>query len=65
MWGRVCRVVNNTLSSGSGGLGFKPLLLRYFLRQGTLSLFTQVYKWVLATYRCGVTLRWPSILPTG
>ena len=65
MWGRVCRVVNNTLSSGSGGPGFKPLLSRCFLRQGTLSLFTQVYKWVPVTYRFGVTLRWPSILPMG
>ena len=26
-----------------------------------LSLFTQVYKWVLATYCWGVTLRWTSI----
>ena len=31
----------------------------------TLSLFTQVYKWVLATYCWGVTLRWTSILPRG
>ena len=27
----------------------------------TLSLFTQVYKWVPATYCWGVTLRWTSI----
>ena len=27
----------------------------------TLSLFTQVYKWVLATYCWGITLRWTSI----
>ena len=27
----------------------------------TLSLFTQVYKWVLVTYCWGVTLRWTSI----
>ena len=27
----------------------------------TLSLFTQVYKWVPATYRWGVTLRWTCI----
>ena len=26
----------------------------------TLSLFTQVYKWVLATYCWGVTPRWTS-----
>ena len=31
----------------------------------TLSLFTQVYKWVPATYRWGVTLRWTSILSRG
>ena len=29
----------------------------------TLSLFTQVYKWVPATYCWGVTLRWTSIRP--
>ena len=27
----------------------------------TLSLFTQVYKWVLVTYCWGVTMRWTSI----
>ena len=27
----------------------------------TLSLFTQVYKWVWVTYCWGVTLRWTSI----
>ena len=27
----------------------------------TLSLFTQVYKWVTATYSWGITLRWTSI----
>ena len=31
----------------------------------TLSLFTQVYKWVLATYCWGITLRWTSIRPGG
>ena len=31
----------------------------------TLSLFTQLYKWVLTTYCLGVTLRWTSILSTG
>ena len=31
----------------------------------TLSLFTQVYKWVPATYCWGVTLRWTSILSRG
>ena len=31
----------------------------------TLSLFTQVYKWVLATYCWGVTLRWTSIPSRG
>ena len=31
----------------------------------TLSLFTQVYKWVLATYCWGVTLRWTSISSRG
>ena len=31
----------------------------------TLSLFTQVYKWIPATYCCGVTLRCTSILSRG
>ena len=31
----------------------------------TLSLFTQVYKWVPATYCWGVTLWWTSILSRG
>ena len=31
----------------------------------TLSLFTQVYKWVLATYCWGITLWWTSIHPGG
>ena len=31
----------------------------------TWSLFTQVYKWVLATYCWGVTLRWTSIPYSG
>ena len=31
----------------------------------TLSLFTQVYKWVTATYCWGVTLRWTSIPSMG
>ena len=31
----------------------------------TLSLFTQVYKWVPVTYCWVVTLRWTSILPRG
>ena len=31
----------------------------------TLSLFTQVYKWVPATYFCGETLGWTSILSMG
>ena len=31
----------------------------------TLSLFTQVYKWIVATYCCGVTLQWTSILSRG
>ena len=31
----------------------------------TLSLFTQVYKWVLATYCRGVTVRWTSIPSRG
>ena len=29
----------------------------------TLSLFTQVYKWVLATYCWGVTMQWTSPPP--
>ena len=31
----------------------------------TLSVFTQVYKWVPATYCWGVTLQWTSILSKG
>ena len=31
----------------------------------TLRLFTQVYKWVPATYCWGVTLRWTSIPSRG
>ena len=31
----------------------------------TLSLFTQVYKWVPATYCLGVTLQWTSIPSRG
>ena len=31
----------------------------------TLSLFTQVYKWVPATYCWGITLRWTSIPSRG
>ena len=31
----------------------------------TLPLFTQVYKWVSATYCWGVTLRWTSISSRG
>ena len=31
----------------------------------TLSLFTQVYKWVPATYSWRITLRWTSIPPRG
>ena len=31
----------------------------------TLSFFTQVYKWVLATYCWGVTVRWTSIPSRG
>ena len=31
----------------------------------TLSLFTQVYKWVPATYRWGVILRWTSFPSSG
>ena len=31
----------------------------------TLSLFTQMYKWVAVTYCLGVTLRWSSIPSRG
>ena len=31
----------------------------------TLSLFTQVYKWVLVTYCWGVTVRWTSVPSRG
>ena len=54
--------VVNISNSRSGGPGFKPCPLHCFLGQGTffhfVSLFTQVYKWVLVTYRycLGVTL---------
>ena len=38
-----CRAVNTSNSSGSGGLGFKPRLSRYFLRQGTLLNFVSLH----------------------
>ena len=56
---------------GSGGPGFKPRPPRCFLDNklySTLSLFTQVYKWVPATYCWGggrVTLRCTKILSGG
>ena len=37
------RAVNTSNSSGSGGLGFKPRLSRYFLRQGTLLNFVSLH----------------------
>ena len=51
--GGVCGRAVNTLNSGSGGLGFKPRPSVVFLDRelySTLSLITQVYKWVPETY---------------
>ena len=57
--GVMCGQAGNSSNSGSEALSqcFPDKEL-----YSTLSLFTQVYKWVSATYRCGVTLRWTSIL---
>ena len=57
--GGVCSRAVNTSNSGSGGPGFKPHQSVVSLDKelySTLSLFTQVYKWVTATYCWGVTL---------
>ena len=54
--GGVCGLVFNSSNPGSGGLGFKPRPSRLFLHKelnSTLSLFTQVYEWVPATYCWG------------
>ena len=58
------------LKPGSGGPGFKPHLARHVVSldkqlYSTLSLFTQVYKWVPGTYCWGVTLKWTSIPSRG
>jgi len=58
--GGVCGRVVNTANSGSGGSGLKDKEL-----YSTLSLFSQVYKWVPATYCWGVTLRWTCIPSRG
>ena len=41
--GDVCGQLVNTLTSGSGGLGFKPGPSRCFLRQGNLLHFVSLY----------------------
>ena len=60
----MCGRAVNTSNSGSWGQGFKPVSLDKEL-YSTLSLFTQLYKWVPATYYWGVTLRWTSIPSRG
>ena len=59
----------NTSNSGSGAPGFKPCPLQFSLDKelySTLSLFTQVYKRVPATYRWGGGTRtgWSSNTPS-
>jgi len=54
--GGVCGLAVNTSNSGSGGPGFKPARRVVSLDKelySPLSLFTQVYKWVPATYCWG------------
>ena len=56
----------SALDFRSGGRWFKPGLCRRVVSldkklYSTLSLFTQVYKWVPAINAGGVTLRWTSI----
>ena len=41
--GDMCGLMVNTLNSGSGGLVFKPRLLRCFLRHGTLIHFDSLH----------------------
>ena len=71
--GGVCGRAVNTSNSGTGGPGFKsrPLSLAQGVASldkelySTLSLFSQVYKWVPASYCWGITLRWTSIPSRG
>ena len=58
------RAVNTSNSSGSGGLGLSLACHVVSLDKelySTLSLFTQVYKGVPATYCWGVTRQWSRI----
>ena len=61
----MCGRAFNTSNSGSRGSGFKPRPSRSSLDKklySTLSLFTQVYIWIPATYCLRVNLRW-TIIP--
>ena len=53
---KLCSQAGNTVISRSGDRGFQPHPFCCFLREehnSTLSLFTQVYEWVRATYCWG------------
>ena len=66
--GGMCGRALNTSKSGTGGPRFKPprrVVSSDKELYSTLSLFTQVYKWVPATHCCGVTLQWTSIPSRG
>ena len=66
--GGVCGRVVNTSNSGCGGRGSSLVRLIVSLNKelySTLSLFSQVYKWVPATYCRRITLRWTSIPSRG
>ena len=61
----------SALDFRSGGRWFEPGLCRRRVVSldrklySTLSLFTQVYKWIPAIIMLGVTLRWTSIPTRG
>ena len=60
----------SALDFRSGGRWFKPGHCRRVVSldkklYSTLSLFTQVYKWVMAIIMLGVTLQWTRIPPRG
>ena len=60
----------SALDFQSGGRWFEPGLCRRVVSldkklYSTLSLFTQLYKWVTAIIMVGVTLRWTSIPSRG
>ena len=69
LWRRGCAVVN-AFDFRSGGRCFEASPCQRVVSLDkilcpTLSLFTQVYKWVPATYCWGVTLRWTGIPSRG